>query len=153
MNKISKDLYKKIANITDKIDDDFRRRGIAIPYENDDGTISFGNYKITKDVDGFFSILDYKNFPVVEKINLPHSAMLIANGLALGKFLDSNLINKDKMYGYALFEEQVETRLLNKKSNSSNRDLRFIKAEIARKKKEFFRKDIENTFEKLRKLV
>jgi len=151
-NHLTKDIYQKMVVISTQVKNNFRKKGLAIPVKNDDGTISIGNYTIKK-TGVFYSILDYAGAQVVDKINLPQTAILVANNLALGKFLDTAILQKDRQYGYAFFEEALETRLLRSKSKSNLIDVYETKAIKARHKKEFFRKDIERTFEKLRKLV
>ena len=56
---------------------------------------------------GFYSILNYCNDVVVDYINLPQSAALLANRLALGKYMDDNILIADRSYGHALFEEEL----------------------------------------------
>lgn len=149
-NEINKDLYHKVVEISTQIKNNFQRRGIAIPVKNDDGTISLGNYLVVKN-NTFYSILDYSNKPVVEKINLPQTAVILANNLALGKFLDTSILQKDRSYGYAAFEEQLQTKLA--RSKTTNRDIHIIKATNAKLKKDYHKKDIDRSFEKLRKFV
>lgn len=153
MKPISVDLYKKIVSITNQVKENFRRKGIVIPKENKNGTINVGHYTIAKTKDGFYEVLDYAGNSVVDQINLPQTAIMIANNLALGKFLDRALIDKDRQYGYALFEEQLETALAKRNSSLDLHDLRATKAVIAKGKKEVRRREIEQRFEKLRNLV
>lgn len=150
---LNRDIYKKIVLVTNTVKDKLRRKGVAIPIKNDDGSISFGSYTVRKNKDRFYSILDYSNNTIVDKINLPQTALLVANNLALGKFLDKELISIDQNYGYALFEEELETHLSRKKVSADIYSLRMAKALKAKYKKESCKKDIERSFEKLRKLV
>lgn len=150
---LNRDIYKKIVLVTNTVKDKLRRKGIAIPVKNDDGTISFGSYTVKKDRDRFYSILDYSNNAIVSKINLPQTALLVANNLALGKFLDKELISLDQNYGFALFEEELEMHLSRKNVSADIYSLRMTKALKAKYKKDLYKKDIERSFEKLRKLV
>jgi hypothetical protein len=151
MNHLSKDLYTKIFHISQKVKNNLSEQGFAIPVKNDDGTISVGNYTIIKN-DIFYSILDYSNSTIIEKINLPQTALLLANKLALGKFIDKELLQLDRAYGYAVFEEQLENTLI-KRSSLDIADLRLAKASIARIKKENYKNRINLSFEKLRKII
>ena len=112
---------------------------------------SVGNYLIVKDFEGFYSILDRDNDVVVDQINLPQTAVVVANNLALGRYKDVNLINADKNYGYAAFDELLHMRAVEKSSKKSLEyfDVMLTKGMLARAKKESYRSDIVRSFEKL----
>lgn len=148
MKEIPNHLYEKIVSLSKEVKDSFRKRGIVIPVKNEDDSISLGSYTVVKDNQGFYKIYDYRKEVVVERINLPQTAIMLANGLALGKFLDNKLLSKDQKYGYALFEET-----LHKNKTKKNVDLHLAKLSSARAKREYYQHDINISFEKLRKLV
>jgi hypothetical protein len=155
MKPIREEIYKKILKVSQTVEKDLRTRGIVIPTQNNDGTISVGSYMIVKNVDGYYFIKDRTNDVVVDQINLPQTAALLANSLALGKFADSKLIAEDKNYGYALFEEQLHKQAL---SRSKHRDIDYFhlamtKFMISKAKKNVHKQSIVNSFEKLRKLA
>lgn len=152
IDNLPNELFEKVIALSNEVKNKLQKQGFAIPVKNDDGSISIGNYRIVKQ-DNFYSILDYTNSIVVDKINLPHTAIILANKLALGKFLDNKIIVADQKFGYALFEEQLYTHLLKKKSNIDRKDIRLSKALVAKAKKQLYKKDIKQSFEKLRKLV
>lgn len=147
MKEIPNHLYEKIVLLSKEIKDNFRKKGIVIPIKNEDDTISLGPYTVIKDTQGFYKIHDYRKEVIVERINLPQTAIMLANGLALGKFLDTTLLNKDQKYGYALFEETLH------KHKTKNIDLHLAKHSSAKAKREYYQHDINTSFEKLRKLV
>lgn len=146
MNSLSADLYKKILTLSTCVNDNLKRKGIAIPSKNDDGSISLGNYVIIKN-NNFFFIQDYKKENIIEKINLPQTAILLANKLALGKFIDNSILQNDRYYGYAEFEEKLYTMRI--KKNIENSLLFEVKLCDAKLKKEFYKKTIRASFEKL----
>jgi hypothetical protein len=155
MKPIREEIFKKILKVSQTVEKDLRTRGIVIPTQNNDGTISVGSYMIVKNIDGYYFIKDRTNDVVVDQINLPQTAALLANGLALGKFADSKLIAEDKNYGYALFEEQLHKQAL---SRSKHRDIDYFhlamtKFMISKAKKNVHKQSIVNSFEKLRKLA
>jgi len=152
MENIPNELFQKVVKLSSEVKNKFHEQGIAIPIKNDDGTISIGNYKIIKE-NNFYSIVDYADVIVVDKINLPQSAIMLANSLALGKFLDKKLILKDQKFGYALFEELLHAKLIKGNVNSDFKDIQLSKMNIAKSKKQFYKRDIKQSFEKLRKLV
>jgi hypothetical protein len=155
MKHITEDLYKKITRISDQVRNELRLKGFVVPVEHRDGSISVGRYTIKKTSDNFYSIMDYKNEIVVSKINLPQTAAIVANGLALGKFLDKDIIQEDRYYGYALFEEELHTRTLQKgnKISLDKYGVSLSKYTRFKTKKELHRREIIKSFEKLRKIA
>ena len=147
MNLSDPIIIKKIVNLSKQVTNEFQQKGIAIPVKNDDGSITVGNFSIVK-IDNFYHIQNSKKENIISKINLPHTAILLANGLALGKFFDRNLYQKDQNYGYALFEEILYSSRGKKKSTDKNW-FYSIKLSDAKTKKEFYKKTITGSFEKL----
>lgn len=155
MKPINDDLYRKIDRVTSEVRENFRRRGLVIPVENKDGSITLENFTIVRQGTGFYAILNRNGEAVVEQINLPQTAALLANGLALGRFLDNDLLVKDRNYGYALFDETLHERAVQRSTKKplDYFDLRLSKCMIARAKKEQYKNDIVKSFEKLQKLI
>lgn len=151
--KHSHNLIQKIEYLSNKVKADLRKKGIVVPITNPDKSITLGLYRIVKKSNGFFSIFDYGNEIVVDNINLPQTAVLVANQLALGKFLNKDLIEKDRFYGYAAFEEDLTKRTINKHTIDQNRmDFVINKYLIARDKKKRYKQSIDKDFEKLRRV-
>lgn len=151
MKPLPSNIYNRIKELDADIKEKLRQRGIIVPVRNNDGSIRVGFYKIVKR-DGFYFIMDYSNEPVVKNINLPQSAALLANKLALGKYIDTNILNADQRYGHALFEETLQQQLAIKsvsKNKLDNADLMYTKAKISRLKKEHYRNEITRGFENL----
>lgn len=130
------------------------KQGLVIPVKNKDGSIGFGAYKVLRDSSGYYTIVDYDNEVVVGQINLPQTALVVANGMALGRYRDTELINEDKGYGYADFEEQLYKRNMSKKDNSLDKfDVSLGKYTIVHAKKKSHKAAIDKSFEKLIKLI
>lgn len=146
MKDISKEIWDKIYSLSLNIKSNLKNKGFIVPIQNDDGTIKIGYYIIKKE-NNFYSVYDTSNYLIVDKLNLPQSAILIANGLALGKFLDKLILDLDKNYGYALFEEQLKYK--SKIKNYETYEIRHMKSEIARLKKQRCLNKINNQFNKL----
>ena len=152
MKQTPDDIYKKVQQLGLDVKEQLRRQGIIVPTKTPDGSIRVGYYTIKKNKTGFYSILNYSNETVVEFINLPQTAAMLANRLALGKYLDDELLDADRRYGHALFEEELHLTLAerNLKSNNIDRaDVMFTKFNIAKHRKEQHRKTIFNGFDKL----
>lgn len=151
MDQVNSEILNKMFCLSKKIHASLNQKGIAIPVKNEDGSITLGNFTIVKE-HNFFSVRDYRNENVIERINLPQTAIILANGLALGKFIDKQLLQKDQNYGYALFEEKVYNRSL-KKKNFEKTTLAEIKRTDARLKKDYYKKIIIERFMKLSKNI
>jgi len=155
MTITAEELYKKFTKVTAEVREDFRQRGFIIPVSNADGSISIGPYRIVKDKNDLYNIVDRRNRIEIEGINLPQTAIIMANDLALCKFLNRDLIKRDQEYGYALFKEQIYKRALQRSKNHSidRFELLLFRSTSNREKKERCRRDIERGFEKLTKIL
>lgn len=150
--KTTKELYYKVQKLNQETKKNLFKKGIVVPIQKNDGSIKIGNYLIKKITQNFYNIYDIKHREIVEGINLPQTAILIANKLALGKWIDSDLLQIDKKYGHAAFDELVHTRstLLNyKQKNYDKSDIMYIKSASAQQKKEYYKKIISINYQKL----
>lgn len=154
MKPIPNDLYAKIEKVSENVRQGFLRKGIVIPVKNSDGSISLGKFKVINQKNGFYAVYNNKNEAVVDQINLPQTAALIANDLALGRFIDNQVIDKDRNYGYALFKELLYARRLNKSTQQLiDYEIALNKSIIFKRKRESYERSIIKSFEKLRKLA
>jgi len=154
MKPLTDDLYKKLATLGRNVKQQLRQKGFVIPVENTDGTVSFDRFTVVHKTNGFYTILDHTHEAVVDQINLPQTAVILANNLALGKSKDDQLINQDRAYGYAEFEEQVYKRAVKRKDTSLvHFDVSQNKYSAAMAKRKMFKNTIMTSFEKLVKLV
>lgn len=154
MKNLPNNIYYKIQQLSEDVRNDLKKKGVVVPVKNKDGSTTVGYYTIVKTNQGY-EILDSLGDKIVEGINLPQSAILIANNLALGRFKDNDIIDNDRRYGYALFEEELHSRAV---SNSKKRTLEYFhlmstKASIAKSKREYYKRDLLNKYEKLIQLV
>ena len=153
MENLPNNLYRKIQQLSFEVKEELRKKGVVAPMKNDDGSIGIGPFKIVKTGEGY-SILNNRNEIVEDNINLPQTAVLLANDLALGRFRDNTVISNDRKYGYALFEEQLHTRIKTRKNSTITYfDVSLAKASEARSKKEYYKRDLLNKYEKLMRLV
>lgn len=153
MNQIPEHLYKKLSVLTKEICEEFRRKGIVLPAMEKDGSVQIGDLKINKDKNGYYNIAWKNGYLVVANINLPQTAILVANKIALGKGTDDKLIEADRQYGYAEFEEKLQKGLLDRSKDLDRSCLMLDKLSTSRAKKEQNRRIIFSSFEKLRKFV
>ncbi len=146
------EIYKNITELNNFVKLELKKNGFVVPIQQSDGSIKIDSYFIKKNDKGFFEIKNKKNNFLLENINLAQTAVIIANKLALGKWIDSNILNIDYNYGYAVFDEQVGFRI--KRNSLKNKD--YDKFDIAcnkilkaKNKKEYYKKLIINDFQKL----
>jgi|688.fasta_scaffold634047_3 hypothetical protein len=152
MKKIPNDLHKKLERLNREVKENLQRKGLMVPILLQDSSIKLGYFIIKKNEDGFYYIVCSNQQSIAEKINLPQTAILVANKLALGKWLDNDLLNMDKKYGFAVFDESICKRHANKNKKNKDYDraeLMEYKAQIAINKQEYFKKSILRDFQKL----
>jgi hypothetical protein len=154
MKEITEDLYKKLTNISDKLRKDFYDRGVVAPVKTNSGYVRIGFYDIRR-TGNHYAIVDINGVTEVEGINLPQTAALIANNMALGRYRGLELILNDREYGFAEFEEELHEQAV---KNSKNKDIDYLilhqtKARKCREKKEYYKNLIDLRYTKLLKLV
>jgi hypothetical protein len=151
-------LYNDIICLVQKVKKDLRAKGLIIPVKENNGVYRIGHYSIVRNSDGFYSIshvLNSKNIPSINGINLPQTAILIANQLALGRWTNDKIISMDKQYGYGMFEECQYKHMISsmiKKNDWDRADTLLIKQNIAHNKAEIAKGHILMSFEKLCRL-
>lgn len=155
MPQVKDELYKKIENVAKTVKKELQKKGFVIPVKNDDGSITLDSYTIRKDQNGFYLISNSREEVIVEKINLPQTAAILANGLALGKWLDEKILKIDQTYGHKMFENVLCNKLAKKslaEKNIERAEILYTKAAIAKAKTENVKQEVLRSFEKLRRL-
>lgn len=145
-------LYSKITELNSATKNKLLKKGFVVPIQLKTGNIKIGHYVVQKNSNDFFEIINQKNNDTITNINLPQSAFVIANKLALGRWLDYDILNLDKQYGYAFFDEQVHLKSKAKSLKSKDygrADIMIDKIEKAKNKKDYFKKLINENFQKL----
>jgi hypothetical protein len=79
--KINNQLFKKIEQLAEGVKKDFQSKGLIIPVKESDGSVKFNNYTIVRDQSGFYSIISSSDITIISNINLPQSAIILANAL------------------------------------------------------------------------
>lgn len=154
MKNLTEDLLKKLSQLDREVKSQLRDKGFVVPIKNKNGTIRFGWYTVVKNTNGSYAILDHANEAIVSGLNLPQTALITANSLALGKHTDSQLIDLDRRYGYADFKEQVHKKAIERDDKSLDYfDINLEKHKIALHKKATHKREIMTSFEKLTKLL
>jgi hypothetical protein len=155
MKEPTQNTWTKLEHIAREVKADLRRRGIVIPVKETDGSIIVDRYRIVKEISGFYTVTDIKNKPVIQNINLPQTAALLANELALGKWINNEILTQDRNFGYLSFEEtltKLHAHRSLKKKDIDRAELLFTKGNIACEKSKKIKNEIMSRFEKLRRL-
>lgn len=154
MKLTTAEIYSKIQELDRGVKEELKRQGVVVPLRKKDGSVQIGRFFIKKGMDGFYAILDFRKEPVIEKINLPQTAAVLANKLALGRWIDDEILRADARYGHALFEELLHRRLAENSLKTNNYDkaeMMYTKLAISKSKKEHFKREVTKGFEKLMK--
>jgi hypothetical protein len=147
-------LYSKVKEIAQGVTSDLKIKGLVVPTRLPSGAIKFGGYSIIKK-NGLYSITTNSDIKIIERINLPQTAILVANSLALGKWIDDKLINTDQQYGFCSFEEDQYKHISEtaaKQKDWDKFDILAVKQSRAHIKAENAKKSIVISFEKLRRI-
>jgi hypothetical protein len=145
--------FKQIDILSQRARQQFLEKGVVIPSQDADGKIHIGRYIVDKNAKGFFTILDNRKNIIVDGINLAQTAILLSNRLALGKMLDTALLEKDRKYGYALFEETLQKQALARSHDVDKICLLINKLEKSTFLRESYQRYIVSNFEKLKKIT
>lgn len=152
MKITSDEIYLKIQQISIDVKEKLKRQGVVVPIKKRDGSIQIGSYSIRKDKTGFYSIVDFRNEVIINRINLPQTAAIQANRLALGKYIDDDILQADTKYGHAYFDEELHTHLAEqslKKKDLDKAEMMYTKSNIAKYKKNQHMHEVRKSFEKL----
>lgn len=116
--KNNKAIFSKVEQVARQVINDLRNKGYIVPIKNANGSIRFNDFVIEKSPTGFYSVKGINGLVYVEQLNLPQSAAIIANDLALGKTLNRDIIKLDQEYGWKTFDEELfKKNVRNKKLN------------------------------------
>ncbi|NBP03367.1 MAG: hypothetical protein EBU90_25425 [Proteobacteria bacterium] len=149
MNPNITTIYSRLKEISQNVKKELRKKGIATAKVNEDGSISVGKFKIVKHT-GFYAIEDYSGEVRYDRINLAQTAAVVANDLAVKHFADIKFLDLDRKYGFAAFEETYYKQLSMKKSIEKEvREIQLCKANEARVRKDLYKHEIEQGYEKL----
>ncbi len=151
MMQITDPVFRKLETISNQVKQQFKKKGLVIPLENNDGSISVGHYRILKK-NSFYQIVNNYEEVIFDQINLPQTAILTANSLALGKIVDQTIIITDKLYGFADFEQTLFRKRI-QKNNKKQIDEYVLKERAKKQKKDSCRQLIVDRFEDLLKFA
>ena len=137
MTNLTPKLFEDVKYLATKVRSDLKGRGFVVPAKNKDGSVLVGEYRSVKKDDGFYIAKGPTAF--LGPINLPESAIVLANNLALGKRFDEEA----SLHG---------ARICEKRKDPDRADLLYNKAEIAKHQKNQYKSSILNVYNQLKRL-
>lgn len=147
-------LFQKVKDLARKTREDFRRKGFAIPVKKDDGSIRVGRYLIKRKDNDFYTVVSVDGEVMADQLNLPQTAAVVANHLALKNYLNKEIIEKDREYGYAYFENQLYQRAKDRSLVDPDYfDVKVSKFEHSGEQAEEYKRQILSQFDKLKKIA
>lgn len=147
-------IYQKFKDLARKTRDDFRRKGLVIPIKKEDGSVKVGEYLIKRKKNDFYIVVSVDGEVMADHLNLPQTAAIVANHLALKNYLDTKIIELDREYGYSYFEYQLYQRAQDRASKDLDYfDIKMSKFENSGEKADFYKQQILLQFDKLKKLA
>lgn len=150
MKKLPADIYSKVERIAQVVYADFKNKGLVVPTRDSDGSVRFDRYTVKKQPTGFYSVEDITGYTYATDINLPQTAAVIANDLALGRILDNRLLDLDRNYGYKIFDRDLFKRNYQKKKITADQLIYYkTRMEDAGRRAEYFKSIINRSFNKL----
>lgn len=148
-------LFEKFEKMAKAVKQDFKNKGLVIPTKRKDGSVLIGDYVVVKR-SGAYYVNNRRGHAVVGPLNLPQTAIVIANDLALGRWADRKLLESDKWYGWKAFAEQAAAALAERAYRNKDldrADFSQYKAVTASAQKLAYKKTIDSRFDKLCKLT
>ncbi len=153
MKKIPSNIYNQFQLVARQVLTDLKKKGYVVPVPGPNGSLKFEKFTVLKNSNGLYTVRG-KSITYFEDINLPQTAAILANNLALGKILDTSIINLDRDYGYRLFEEELYQKAINRPKNSLDQFIMYdTRKRIARAKKQEIKDRILSSFKKLTNIV
>lgn len=149
MTKIPANVFNKFELLARSVITDLKNKGYVVPVKQSDGSIRFEKFVVRKNKNGFYSVHG-RQIVYADNINLPQTAAIVANDLALGRILDDKIIRLDRDYGYRLFDEEVFSNAAKRKKNTLDQEIFYqTRSKIARAQKDEIKGRILQTFKKL----
>lgn len=153
MKKIPNNVFNQFELVARRVLSDLKGKGYVVPIHGNNGSINFEKFSVVKNKNDRYTVFS-KNVVYYDDLNLPQTAAIIANDLALGRILDDNLVNLDRDYGFKLFEEELYEKAAKRKKNTIDQVIFYdTRKRIARAQKQALKERILKSFRKLTNIV
>jgi hypothetical protein len=145
-------IFTKLNALSDNLKGQLRKKGFIIPIKKSDGSILISSYKIVK-TENLFAVLDRYDNIIVKNINLPQSAILIANDLGLKKLSFQQILEKDCRYGQCSFDKLNLKLVISKTKDHDRKEILREKIVTSNLLKEKYKQEIHEGFINLLKIT
>jgi hypothetical protein len=145
-------IFTKLNALSDNLKGQLRKKGFIIPIKKSDGSIQISSYKIVK-TENLFAVLDRYDNIIVKNINLPQSAILIANDLGLKKSSFQQILEKDCRYGQCSFDKLNLKLVISKTKDHDRKEILREKIVTSNLLKEKYKQEILEGFINLLKIT
>jgi hypothetical protein len=153
MKKLDPKLFSKVEIVAENVLRNLKKKGYVVPSLLENNTINFDGFIVGKDRDDLYFVKHVNREIKIPRINLPQTAALLANSLALGKNADEKLLAKDREYGFREFDKQIYKRAMKRSKNDVDRFIFFeTRYNLAHAQARSYKASILNSFEKLRSI-
>ena len=154
MKTLQTEIFNKVERIAKTVVKDLKGKGLIVPSKEKNGNIRFNDYIVKKETTGFYSVKDLNGRFYVERLNLPQTAAILANDLALGKILDNNLIGLDISYGYKMFDKDLFKHHYQRTKNTVDEMIYYkTQMDAADMKAKYIKQSIDRSFLKLSRIA
>jgi len=153
MIDLDSSLFIKVEKIAKTVIDSLKKKGYVVPSSLSNNRVNFDGYIVGRDREGYYYITNPDRDLLIDKINLPQTAALVANNLALGRSNVEHLLDQDKYFGYKDFDQAIFKRAMDRsKQNIDQFTYWQTRHNDAKHQAKSHRSAIVNSFEKLRSL-
>jgi hypothetical protein len=153
MIDLDPELFIKVEKVAKTVIESLRKKGYVVPSALSNNRVNFNGYIVGQDVDGYYYIHNLRTDTLINRINLPQTAAVVANNLALGKSTAEILLSQDRYFGYRDFDQAVFKRAMDRsKQNIDQFAYWQTRYNTARQQAKSYKATIVNSFEKLRSL-
>lgn len=152
MTDLDPDLFLKIENTARTVIDSLKKKGYVVPTSLPGNRVNFNGFIVGRDKEGYY-IQNPRTDTLINRINLPQTAAVVANSLALGKYKIENILSQDRRWGYRDFDMMVFKRAMERTRNNIDQFAFWqTRYNSARQQAITSRNTIMHAFEKLRSL-
>jgi hypothetical protein len=153
MIDLDPELFIKVEKVAKTVIDSLRKKGYVVPSALSNNRVNFNGYIVGQDREGYYYIHNPRQDTLIDKINLPQTAAVVANNLALGRSTTESLLSQDRYFGYRDFDQAVFKRAMDRSKRDVDQFAYWqTRYNTARQQAKSYKATIVNSFEKLRSL-
>jgi len=153
MTELDPALFNKVERVAKTVIDSLKKKGYVVPSSMSNNRVNFDGYIVGRDREGYYYISNSNRDMLIDKINLPQTAAVVANNLALGRNNIENLLDQDKYFGFRDFDTLIFKRAMDRNKQDIDQYAYWqTRYNTARQQAKSHKIAIVNSFEKLRSL-